>query len=434
MALQDLTPQLRTRLSRVERAVGLFVTIATLLLVAGFIYYVYHTAKRKGWFDTEIVYQTGLNNAAGLRVGDPVKLMGFDVGTITAVIPNEPDDWYGVTIRFKVREPYYGYIWTDSTVRVAPADFLGNRFLEVLKGRGGQPTVHETDREAFVLRMDQYEALKKRVFEETFSEALKNVSLENPTYNEHALRTEATNEVLQVLNSRVKEVIRTNPEPYHIARNEARPLWIEPLESPALTDRLETVVNAVESALPNVLALTNRINEVLENSAEATSELSSLLADSRPIITNLTFITENLREPKGSLGEWLLPPNLSAQLKTTLQSADEALRTANQTLATTDRILANTDTNLTLLVSNINLSLENLANLTGNLNAQVQANTNILGEISSAIVNTDELVQGLKRHWLLRSAFRDRGEPRAPTPRPDDSVLQPRPSHPGTRR
>ena len=36
----------------------------------------------------------------------------------------------------------------------------------------------------------------------------------------------------------------------------------------------------------------------------------------------------------------------------------------------------------------------------------MQANTNILGEISRTIVNADSFVQGLKRHWLLRSAFR----------------------------
>jgi hypothetical protein len=50
--------------------------------------------------------------------------------------------------------------------------------------------------------------------------------------------------------------------------------------------------------------------------------------------------------------------------------------------------------------------LENLANLTSNLNAQVQANTNMLGELSRLIVNADDMVQGLKRHWLLRSAFK----------------------------
>ena len=34
MALQDLTPQLRTRLSRMERTVGWFVFLATALLLA----------------------------------------------------------------------------------------------------------------------------------------------------------------------------------------------------------------------------------------------------------------------------------------------------------------------------------------------------------------------------------------------------------------
>ncbi|MBA4147724.1 MAG: MCE family protein [Verrucomicrobia bacterium] len=436
MALQDLTPQLRTRLSRVERTVGLFVTIATLLLLAGFVYYVYHTAMRKGWFDTKIVYETGLNNAAGLKPGDTVKLMGFDVGNLTEVIPNEPDAYYGVTVRFNIREPNYGYIWTDSQVRVAPADFLGNRYIEVLKGREGTPTVHENNKDAFVLDPDKFNKKKVSLFKQIFSEIFEDVRKENPTYNQHALYTEATNEVLVVLNQRLNEVIEAAPLDFYIPRAESEPFWIDPIESPALTERLETIVNTVENALPNILNLTNQLTDVFTNATEATSQLSSLLAESRPIVTNLTHITENLREPKGALGEWLLPTNISLQLESTLKSADEALRTADQTLATADKTLANTDTNLTTLVSNLNSSLENLANLTSNLNAQVQANTNILSAISSAIVNTDDLVQGLKRHWLLRSAFRTKrtDSDRETREEPAGTMDDPRPSHPGTRR
>src|SRR5689334_15927149 len=110
MPLQDLTPQLRTRLSRVERAVGLFITLATLLLLAGFAYYIYHTAERKGWFLTKINYSTSLNNAAGLKLGDPIKLMGFNVGDVTKIEPNEPGAYYGVTVSFRIKDPYFGYI------------------------------------------------------------------------------------------------------------------------------------------------------------------------------------------------------------------------------------------------------------------------------------------------------------------------------------
>ena len=76
MPLQDLTPQLRTRLSRMERAVGWFVFLAIVLLAFGFVYYVYDTASRKGWFVTKARYYTFVTAATGLKPGDPVMLMG----------------------------------------------------------------------------------------------------------------------------------------------------------------------------------------------------------------------------------------------------------------------------------------------------------------------------------------------------------------------
>ena len=68
-------------------------------------------------------------------------------------------------------------------------------------------------------------------------------------------------------------------------------------------------------------------------------------------------------------------------------------------LTNANALLGHTDTNLTAL-------LINLANITSNLNAQVQANSNILSSVSKIVVDTDNFVQGLKRHWLLRSAFK----------------------------
>ena len=77
MPLQDLTPQLRTRLNKVERAVGWFVFLATALLLFGFGYYLYHTAERKGWFLVKAKFYTYVNNAAGLNVGDEVAVLIF---------------------------------------------------------------------------------------------------------------------------------------------------------------------------------------------------------------------------------------------------------------------------------------------------------------------------------------------------------------------
>src|SRR5262245_13717056 len=123
MALQDLTPQLRTRLRRVERLVGLFLLITFVVMLAGFVYFLWHTAQTRGWFVTKIPYYTYIADATGLKVGTPVTMMGFNIGEITKIDQMPMDIWYltnryNVFIGFKVREPYDGYIWTDSKVKV----------------------------------------------------------------------------------------------------------------------------------------------------------------------------------------------------------------------------------------------------------------------------------------------------------------------------
>src|SRR6266496_2065891 len=110
MALNDLTPQLRTRLGRLERVVGWFVTIATLLLLFGLGYYVYNIAERKGWFLQKVYYYTYARTAAGLKLGDPVRLMGRDAGEIVELETMDPYDPNNIYVRFRVRWPYFGYL------------------------------------------------------------------------------------------------------------------------------------------------------------------------------------------------------------------------------------------------------------------------------------------------------------------------------------
>jgi ABC-type transporter Mla subunit MlaD len=358
MALQDLTPQLRTRLSRMERAVGWFVVLATGLLLFGFGYYIFNIAERRGWFITKITYQTCVTSGAGLKVGDPVKLMGFDVGEITAIIPNDPYAYYNITVYFRVRAPNYGYIWSDSRVKVNAGDLLGGRFLEIGKGAAGVPTVRESssgNKEVVGILKNKIVSTRQKELESQGKDP---------------------REVLAQLN---QEATR-NPDTYYTNAWRANIYFLEPLESPAVTERLDRLITQVESALPNILNLTNQISVVLSNTAALTANLSEVAAHARPAASNLALATAQLNQP-GALGEWLLPTNLNQRLDSVLEGADTSLESLNS-------------------------SLENLANLTSNLNYQVQINTNMLGGISKAVMDADDLVQGLKRHWLLRSAFK----------------------------
>ena len=160
---------------------------------------------------------------------------------------------------------------------------------------------------------------------------------------------------------------------YENFKSDSDDAWLRAVESPAVTERLEQVITQVQQALPNILALTNQIAMVLDNTANATSNLNVTLVEARPMVTNFSIISAQLREP-GGVAVWALGTNGNEQVQGSL--------------------------------TNVDALLTHLADITSNLNAQVQANSNMLNGISKAVTDSDDFVQGLKRHWLLRSAFK----------------------------
>lgn len=540
--MQDLTPQLRTRLDRVERAVGLFVLFATLLLLLGFGYYAYHTAKRKGWFVTKVAYCTSLYSAAGLKVGDPVKLMGRDVGEITMIETQPPDELFNVYVEFVIRAPYFGYLWTaGSKVKVSPAGFLDQRTVEVTKGTNYIPThlnwhVRELSPAAAAELPDQRNQLfldaitvpvvtrevlspacapedlvdmagwaarlasktnaidtylAARLGEETrrhlgqfkgtaaetrvlrealaadLAQAIEGESLyagdrfsgvalteeaealarSSPAgqalrrlnrlllelaYPQQLLRTRRVTAPMSPLDAgllarmvdagltrvrvadrslnlkRVTVVWDLQKGQYAPYTASTKAYWLQPDESPALTERLGELVRSTEDALPNLLALTNQLAQLLTRSADAAGEADALLAEARPLVTNLAVITSHLTNADGSLGRWLLPTDLYAQTLVTLTNANDALTNVSSTLTNAGLMLTAANTNLSSLVANLAPSLENLSIIISNLNSQVQANTNFVTTLHTLLEDTDDLIEGFKRHWLLRSAFKPR--------------------------
>src|ERR1035441_519901 len=118
MPLQDLTPQLRTRLNPMERIVGWFIIAATALMILAVGYYLYRTAEQRGWFEVKAQYRTYADTGEGLTVGDAVRLMGFPIGRITeiAAMParGKGSD-HNVMITFVVVGTNYNYIWTGNS-------------------------------------------------------------------------------------------------------------------------------------------------------------------------------------------------------------------------------------------------------------------------------------------------------------------------------
>ncbi|MFT6620115.1 MAG: ABC-type transporter Mla subunit MlaD [Limisphaerales bacterium] len=390
MALHDLTPNLRTRLNRVEHAVGFFVLLAVVLLLSGFCYYVYYTAKTKGWYDVKAPFFSYIDSATGLHVGDAVMMMGFEVGTITKITADPAGSPQNVYLEFVVQGEYIGYMWTDSKVRLSAGDLLGNRGIEVLKGNWSGTWMDE----------------ESRVVSTIYKQAEKTHKL--------------TEIVTAHYDAEAKTWAYTNYTPGFV-------YYMKVDEAPALTERAGSIVAMAETAMPSILSLTNQVQETLNVANLAMSNLNLRISQFEPILTNvnsvvagfvpassnISMITRNLTNAHGGLGQWLLPTNLTAETELTLTSVRETLAAATMTLTNASTALAqlgstvgNTDTNLAGLMNQVGESLNNLALITSNLNAQVNSNTNILSEISGTIRHTDEFVQGMKRFWLFRGTFK----------------------------
>ncbi len=405
MALQDLTPQLRTRLSRMERAVGWFVFLAVVFLGVGFVYYVYSTAERKGWFVVKAPYFTFVDSASGLKVGDPVMLMGFDAGTITEIKPMPAEQFtYNVFIKFDIKAPNFGYIWTEgSRAKVTTADLLGKRVLSVTKGTNGYPSyifqplrsVAGTeistlpDLPQWALAQEIYDPQGTNLLARPFDFLVNLPAGLLAGYSSLVVLDANTNHVRKLMTG----VWNYRQDRYDFYTNGVSKVayWILCDESPALTDQLQKMVGQVQQALPHILELTNQLATVLSNSASLTSNLNLVALDARPAVEHLAAATAHLNEP-GALGEWLLPTNINRQLEGTLTNASAAFSGVN--------------TNLSSVAQNLNRSLDNLASITSNLNQQVEVNTNLLRSVSDAVTHADQFVQGLKQFWLFRHLFK----------------------------
>jgi hypothetical protein len=317
----------------------------------------------------------------------------------------EPGDTNNVRVEFEIRDNYFRYIWAQgSYVKVNSADFLGKRQLEVTRGTNGpaicvtQPAFYKTIPE--LQQLITTESDRWQLYQDVLDEN------SNIVFGAYTMLTQSNLERMAQMNLESNSVCAYDNK---ITVNHVVAAWhrrahryenfkpgsedagLRAVETPPIADQLQAMVSQVQAALPGILSLTNKLATVLDNAVDATSNLNTTLVAAQPLVTNFAAISAQLREP-GGLGVWALGTNGNGQIQGALTNLN--------------LLLTDTDMNLNALTTSIGQTLENLSGITSNLNVQVQANSNLLWGISKTVMDADGLVQGLKHHWLLRSAFK----------------------------
>lgn len=368
MGLQDLTPQLRTRLSKVEWYVGLFLGVTGLLMVIGFALFLRRTAEARGWFVVEVPYFTYLQDASGLKPGSPVNLMGFKVGEVTEVTAIDLSErlaWdhhvtnqFNVFVRFVIRadgkSQFPGYVNSDARVKLSglPIELLGGAVLEVTQGStNGVPTFGKAPNGQPGVLMSKFAILDPGA--DRTNKFLKYEPAK--TSGGYYIRLDQSETF-------VAQAQRVMSRLDHIAGTVDETL-------PAMLRELQGTLETVRGALPGI---TNQVGQVLDTARQTLPGLTN----------NLDAVLLNTRE-------------LTAQLRDAWPMLTNNL---DQTLLTTRQLASNINVVIPTLSSNVNVTLTNV-------NGLLMRDTNVTANVSVLVSNVNQVIT---RHWLLRSAFKEK--------------------------
>lgn len=381
MALQDLTPQLRTRLRKVEWFVVLFLGGTFVLMSTSLAWFIKKAGDARGWWVTEVPYYTYLPDATGIKIGSPVQMIGFKIGQVTKVeavslADLRSWDYYGkhpVFVGFNVREPYPGYITSDSRLKLAgiPIEIAGGVTLEL--------TVGSVD----------------GLLTTTNGGGRLSVLSDRLAYDELAGKT-ITNLHAYARYTPLADVKKG----FFLRLNESDTMMAQVQR---ILAKVDGISGKVDGALPD---LTRDLKLSLSNVATLTDKLKPAL--SNPGGIGRLLLPTNLVarfDQTGGIGELLLPAQLNTELTATLRSLRETVPGAVSNLNERTASLGPLLTNLTAGTTNLGHLMTNLDDTLGG----VKSNT--LPKVDSLLGTLDSFVAGLKRHWLFRSGFK-------PTPAP----------------
>jgi len=369
MPIQDLTPQLRTRLRKVEWITGLFLGVTALLMLGGFVYFLKQTAEARGWFITYVPYYTYLNDATGVKQGTPVKMLGFTIGEVTEVTAlelKERQTWdyyqtndFNVFVAFKVTPKYAGYIFAEHRVRISgfPVELAGGSFLELQPG--GKSTVPT-------------------------AKMVNNEKAEGVLWEKYAY-TPSSN-LLQY------GALTNKQKGYYLAVDQSETLLAQAQRilknADDITAFLRTDLPRVTQDALQTLTFTRQTIGALTNDVVLTLQTARLAVAS--LTNDLGGLIINARRITGQVADVL--PGLTNDL-------------AN-TLATSRRLMDSVNEQLPAIAGNVNLTLTNL-------NVLLLRDTNITANTSLLVSNVNNLIT---KHWLFRSAFKAQSGGKSPDP------------------
>lgn len=311
-----------------ERKVGFFFVLALILLGI-----MLEIGEKWNPFEKKITYKTYLSTVTGLKVGDPVRLAGVNVGKINAISVRAAD----VEIVFEVAPETK--IKTDTIASLRLTNLLGGQFLSLSFGSPAAPVMAEGG------TVTGKDSANIDVIVDTVSDAVKDARVLIASLNKNQ------NEVMQKI-SGILDDNRANLAA-SIANFKSITTKIDSGEgSLALLLNDKQLYETLSSAGENINSLTAKIDKgegalgMLINDKELSDDLRNAIKEVNKGAGNMTAgfkeikeVAEKINRGEGTLGKLVNDDVIYADIKETSKNLNEITRKINSGEGTLGKLI-----------------------------------------------------------------------------------------------
>ncbi len=302
-----------------ELRVGITVIVASLTLVL----LLFLMSGTRGLFSRRITLVSYFDNAAGLRVGAPVRLSGVDIGNVTAirVVPDSDKKLTPVEIIMKVGTKYAFDLRRDSVTSLDTAGVLGETYLDIDSSQAVGPPAQDGD------------TLLTHI---------------HPDFNEVVSSSQSTLQNMDALLKRADRILA-------FAESGKGSLG-KLIYDPTLYDQLSQTVRELKTVVDDIAEGKGSLGKLINNN-DAYSKFVATL-------DKMNAVVDDLQAGKGTAGKFLKDPTLYNNANDTIASLKQVSADINAGKGTVGRLMKDEE-----LANKIDTTITKLSAITTQLEA-----------------------------------------------------------------
>jgi phospholipid/cholesterol/gamma-HCH transport system substrate-binding protein len=288
---------------------GFFVIIGLLV----FILAVYFIGDKQKMFGKTNHLEAVFNNVNGLQLGNSIRYSGISVGTVRGI---KMDNDTSIRVDMIIDKAIFSYIKKDAVATISSDGLVGNMIINILPGKGNEPSVQPGD------EIRSYTRVRTEDMLNTLSVTNKNAA----KLTSNLLKiTDQINEGKGPLGSLLNDTIMSRD-----LKETMRYLKLTSKGTSETVSKIDKLVASLDNK-DNVVgvikdsAVANKIKNMVTNLDQSTKEINV-------VITNLNATVLNIKEGKGAINYLANDPKLVQKIDSTMTNINEASAKLNENM------------------------------------------------------------------------------------------------------